>query len=174
MNLLPESARASVAAAYRNNILLVGALTLLFIACMALLALAPATLVSSEKNAAAELTVFEPRSAQSVQDRENALETQSLLALFAPLATSTTPVTRAIEETLLLRPPGVSVEAVSFTKGAKGTLVISGISNGRDALNAYKIALLNRGIFNRVSVPVNALVGASSGGVFSITLTGEF
>ncbi|OGG44980.1 hypothetical protein A2673_02705 [Candidatus Kaiserbacteria bacterium RIFCSPHIGHO2_01_FULL_50_13] len=170
MNLLPDTDRKRVAKEHWNKMLLVGSLIFIFVACVALLALFPAVLVSSEQRAADAFAVLESRSEQLQKDRREAQEAQALIAALLPVATSTTRVERVLLQALALRPSGVRVEAVSFQGGDKGNAIISGSSENRDALNAYKSALENSGSFTRVSVPVGALVGTLSG-LFSITLT---
>ena len=141
MNFLPELDRKRVVAEQRNRALLIGAVTSLFVAGVAFLALLPATLVSYEQRVQDEFAALESRSDQLRKDRVEAQEAQELIAALLPIATSTTRVPRVIEQALSLRPSGVLVEAVSYSGGEVYTAIISGVSESRDALNAYRAAL---------------------------------
>lgn len=170
MNLLPDMVRKQVAAGHRRKALLVGASLFLFVACVALLALLPAVLVVSEQREVDDFAALESRSEQLRKDRIEAQEAQSLLAALSPVATSTAVAERVVKEALSLRPSGVFVNAIAWSSGDARTLVLSGMSQNREALNTYRARLEESGLFQRVAVPVSALVGSLSG-FFSVTLT---
>lgn len=170
MNLLPDTARKHVAAEYRRRALLVGASLFLFVAFIALLALLPAVFVVSEQREVDDFATLESRFEQLRKDRVEAQEAQALLAALSPVATSTVVVERVVKEVLSLRPSGVFVNAIAWNSENVRTLVLSGTSQNREALNTYRARLEELRLFQRVAVPVSALVGSVSG-FFSITLT---
>ncbi len=62
---------------------------------------------------------------------------------------------------------------MKYQSGEQGQIVIAGTASAREPVNDFRSALMATGLFDGVSVPVAALVGALEGN-FSMTLTGKF
>lgn len=173
MNLLPELARVRVKTEYILRATFVGALVLVCTALVVLFALLPAIVVSSPHSQLQERSSFESLGEQSRKDREEIAYTQALLTEIAHVATSSPSLITIFDKVFFLQSSGVRIESISFFSDKERTLIVSGVSSGRDTLNKYRNALVDAHIFNRVSLPVDALVGGSLG-PFSMTLSGGF
>jgi hypothetical protein len=98
---------------------------------------------------------------------------KALLSELSPLVSASTTPTAVITEALSLRPPGITVDEISYTSGNPASLMLVGSAATNGAISAYKTALASDALFTSVSVPVGALVG-TDGGRFSMTLSGDF
>ncbi len=86
---------------------------------------------------------------------------------------STTPISFFIESALSHRPGGISVRAIRATRNASSTtLFFDGTAASRDAISAYRAALMQDKTFRTVSVPIGVLAGVE-GGKFSMTITAQ-
>lgn len=177
-NILPETAVQNVWSEFRVRAVLTSALALLGIAVFSAVTLLPAYLVLKiEQNSAApqrDPALAAPGlDAQNAAERADILRSQAFLARIAPIVSATSSPSQAISAALALRPAGVQVNAVKLSSSGRGEITIEGTAPGREAINQYREALIGSGKFGGVSVPVDALLGAS-GGNFSVTLTGTF
>lgn len=176
-NILPEAAVRNVWGEFRARAFLTGALALLGTAVFWGIMLLPAYLVLQiEQSSAAPqdspAVAVSSTSAERAAERADLLRSQSSLARIAPVVMATSSPSQSVSAALALRPSGVSIDAVKMSS-ERGEITLEGTVVGRDAINQYREALIGSGKFGGVSVPVDALVGAS-GGHFSVTLTGIF
>ena len=112
-------------------------------------------------------------SGNNTSDRALITHIQSRISDLAPLVVSTSTPSDAILAALALRPSGVSVDHITYSKTKTATILLSGSSKTGDRVNAYQGALAANALFSGVSVPVGALAGVDNGH-FSITLIGAF
>ena len=110
---------------------------------------------------------------QEESDREIASRTRSLLAALMPFSEEQPAIYERIAKANSLRPSGVTIERITYQRGETGEITIAGIAQSREHVNAYREALEGEPLFERVSVPVAALVGASEGN-FTVSLYGKF
>jgi hypothetical protein len=107
------------------------------------------------------------------ESKKEAAKTRALLAVVAPFAEERVSPQALIARVYELRPDGVSVETIKYQSGETGQIVITGNASAREPVNDYRTAITETGLFEGVSVPVAALVGALEGN-FTMTLTGKF
>lgn len=178
-NLLLPNAQKEAWRFYRARLVIVGSLVFLTGAFVAFLSLLPAyVLIRAEQTSLEEIS---KRTASGIvgdtfeSERTEIARAQVLVTRFSSVATSS-PALEMLQEALLVRPRGASVQDIRYTarEGTKeGSIVISGTAVDRTSINAYREALVGNSNFKSVSVPVGALTGVE-GGQFSITLTGAF
>lgn len=152
--------------------LLIGSLMLAASAILAILAILPAYISVSISRATLESSTEAAVQSPS-GDQAAAQRTQSFITLLKPLASATSSPATTLVTALTQKPAGVSITSISFVGGAKQTLILSGVSSRREAVNQFRDALEKTGLFSSVAVPVAALVGTQEGR-FTITLTGSF
>lgn len=123
---------------------------------------------------------LEPHAESAGGDLKNAsstnavLEAQSLIAVLQSVSTTTKASLEAMQAASALRPSGVSIDHIDYTRGATGgTIVVSGVYRAAGDIDAYRSRLSSDDHFTQVNVPVSALAGATNGR-FAITLTGHF
>lgn len=167
-NVLPHDTQQEVWSMYRARLILAGSAVALAVSLLAILTLLPSYLALH----ADESAITEPASGGGgSHDQADIIRAQSLLSILTPLADTATTSSEVVQSALKLRPRGVVVDRIAYTSG--GTIVLGGSASSREGINAYKNALLADPHFKSVSVPVGDLVG-SSGGRFSVTLSGTF
>lgn len=182
-NILPQSAQKEVGRFYRNRLVLSSGLVLLSGAAIAALSFLPGFLMSRvERSALREVSqatsvVSEREGSDLEGERVEILRAHAFIGQFLPYASSSASVHDAIQAALSVRPAGISIETIAYTRanqeGGSSTLVLSGNSSSRGSINAYRTALIELNRFASVVVPVGALAG-TEGGAFSVTLTGVF
>ena len=170
-NVLPLEKKQELLKRFRARCIMVLALTLLVGAGIASASLIPA-FVSVR---VAESSVAAAPSAESGarDDQAKLVRAQTIVGALMPLvsltSTHSTP-SETFSFAIGLKPAGISVTGISYSKGS---LMLTGVSNSRDAVNAYREALEESKHFSAVNVPVAALVGAQEGR-FTVTLSGAF
>ncbi|MEK7509925.1 MAG: hypothetical protein AAB605_04435 [Patescibacteria group bacterium] len=168
-NVLPLKYRSIEVGRLWTRFLFVGACVLTGGAIVALLALLPA-LISVR---VARTNIHSSDSARiASEDQSAAKRAQALLSVLNPIASATSSPTDALVVALAPRPADISIETITYTSD-RSSLVLSGVSERREAVSEYRDALEEIGRFSSVAVPVSALVGTQEG-KFTITLTGRF
>lgn len=121
-----------------------------------------------------------PRAPESASELKNAsstiavTEVQNLVTILGPLIATTTTSMEAIRSAVAPHPSGVHIDRIEFSKGTvASTIVIGGVADASSNIEAYRALLAADRRFSQVSVPVNALAGATKGR-FAITITGRF
>ena len=103
-------------------------------------------------------------------------EAQNLVTVLQPLMSTTTTSTsvEAVQAAVSLKPPGVIIDRIEYSRGAiSGAIVLGGEAKSASDIDAYRTRLSKDTHFTQVNVPVSALAGTSNGR-FAITLTGRF
>jgi hypothetical protein len=167
-NVLTPEEKKRLDARLRARFLLAAALILAGGALIACLALAPALI--SVQVASASLAAPAAESEAAREDSTKAARAQSLIAALGPLVSSTSSAATALAEALAFQPADISISLITYN-AESDTIVLSGFSKGREAVNDFRDALEGSGAFTDVSVPVAALIGTQQGR-FTITLTG--
>lgn len=171
-NVLPTQARKAVLRRLNARFIAVGSLALSLAAMIAILALSP-SLVSVY---AARGALISPPSTDTSTLREDQLastRTRLMVQLLSPVAASTSSPSGAIAEVIAVQPESISISQMQYSRGSPAKLTLSGVSSRREAVNNYRNALSEIGMFSDISVPVAALVGTQEGR-FTMTLTGDF
>jgi hypothetical protein len=163
-NVLP-GAHTILARRTRARFIIVIGLTLSAVALVAILALLPAFISISIARAGLASDAAAAAPAEQAEAARTLALTQTLETFVATTSPSTTFI-----DALALQPQGVSVTSVRYSAGAAASLILSGTSEGREGVSAYRDALVSDGGFGKVSVPVAALAGTQQGR-FSITLS---
>lgn len=171
-NVIPKEGLLSLRRRMNARLMLVGALVMLIAALLGIIAILPAYISINVSRAALESST-EAETQSPSEDQAAAKQAQGLITLLTPLAIATSSPATALETALSQKPVGVSITSISFVGGAKRTLMLSGISSRREAVNQFRDALEKTGLFSSVAVPVAALVGTQDGR-FTVTLTGTF
>ncbi len=172
-NVLPENAQKKLRAEQRARFILAGSFAAILCAFIALLALLPAYLVVNASDTGNDAPLPAPRNDQEKTDQAGILRAQQLLRLLAPVSSSSVASIDAALATIAQRPEGVTVQSFALSPGNPATLVLSGTSNTREAINTYGELLRKNPNFNNVAVPIGALTGTDDGH-FSVTVTGTF
>lgn len=149
--------------------LLVGSFMISAAAVVAILAIMPAYISVQIARAAVE-NGAERGGGTASADHEAAVRTQGLITQLNPVANATSSPTDALSLALAQKPAGLSITTITYARD-KSTILLTGISQRREAVNALRDALEATKRFSSVTVPVSALVGAQEGR-FTITLTG--
>ncbi len=173
-NVLPQETRARIETFVRYKFVVILALILIGSAFIALLSILPAYVSIYVPKLALEETSRELREAeaQANDDRTTVARTKALTAELG--AVRSEPVIAPLIETVLAeKPRTITISNIVFRPGSPGSLVLTGTSEDRRDLEAYRERLTALGRFDTVSVPVAALVGALSGS-FTITISGTF
>ena len=138
-------------------------------ALVSLIALLPAFI--SVRIAGAALQKSDSEVAPQVrEDQKKQGRAIALVNALLPIATATTSPSQAAITAISLKPAGMRINSLSYKKG---TVVVIGIADKREAISAYRDALEKSGQYTSVAVPIAALVGSQEGR-FTITLTGAF
>ena len=168
-NVLPPEEKNLILRRFRERFIALGALVLLLGAGVASLSLLPSLILVSSAEAslrrATEAASKTVREDQVIQTRTLAL----IQALQGAIQATSSP-TQVLQRALELKPKGLKITSIS---AEKGKMLLSGISDRRESINAYREALEKSSIFTSVAIPVAALVGAQEGR-FTVTLTGNF
>lgn len=167
-NVLTPEGKKNLDVRLRARVILAASLILACGAIIACLALAPA--IISVQVASASLATPSEEAEAAREDSTKAGRAQSLIAALGPLVSSTSSATNALDQALALQPADISISVITYT-AESNTIVLSGLSKGREAVNDFRDALEASDQFADVAVPVAALVGTQQGR-FTITLKG--
>jgi len=169
-NVLPFEEKKRLSRRMFARFIFVLSLTLILGAVIASLALLPAIL--QVRIAQEALTSPENEVARTARDDQaKGARAQILMDALSPIVLATsTPATEALDAALALKPASVSISNISY---GPGSIQLSGVSNNRQAVNAFRDALEKDSHFKTVAVPVAALVGTQDGR-FTMTLTGNY
>ena len=169
-NVLPKERINTAWKSFRARFIIVSAFALLILAAVAAGSLLPtyAALRADETD-----TLSLASGDGTREKRAELARAANLLAHISPYISATSSPLSALEKALAPLPSGVRIERMTVTPAERGIITISGLAKSREAINAYKDALLKSGDFKTVTIPVDALVG-TAGGKFTITLTGTF
>ena len=170
-NILPRETKKAVWAMYRTRFAIAGSFVALSAAALCALALLPGYLALHAGDATSSASSTPQRVANEA-DRAAVQSIQTMLKILAPLTATSTP-TSAIIQALSLRPPGITVDHITYSGGGSGMVMLVGSTATREAINAYKQALSADSRWKTVSVPIGDLTG-DPGARFSITLSGAF
>ena len=150
--------------------LLLGSLMFAAAAIVAILAILPAYVSVRIARAAVDSSAQQAAAESMTDDQNAAVRTQGLLTHLAPVVNATTSPSGALTIALAQKPADASITLITYASNAK-SLVLTGTSQRREAVNAFRDALEASGRFSSVAVPVAALVGAQDGR-FTVTLSG--
>lgn len=169
-NLLPPSAARSVLRDTQVRFAVVVAAALAGLGLVAIVAIIPSYFLVMGGDAATTTAA----SSSQADDDATLSRALALVEQLSPLAAATTK-SSAIATAIVLRPKGVRITAITYTAGAgrSGTIQLVGFAEARQDIETYRNTLQAAGPFSSVTVPVSALVGATSG-EFTITLAGDF
>lgn len=167
-NVLPIKEKKRVLRSLRSRFVVTAAIVLMVGALIASAALVPA--IISVLSAMSGLPSDAELSETARDDQTKHARALALVTALNPVVLATTTPSASVTAALSVRPKGVSVTSVSYSKGK---ILISGSSSNRQAVNDYREALEADPRFTSVTVPVAALVGTQEGR-FTMTLAGQF
>lgn len=167
-NVLPQEEKKALLVRFRARFIGVFAIVLFLSAAIASTSLIPAFI--SVRIARAALEAPQESQTASRDDQVKLLRAQTIVSVLTPIVAATSTPSEILAVAIGLKPGAVRVSGVTYTKGS---LVLTGISSSRDAVNTYRQALEASHRFSAVLVPVAALVGAQEGR-FTATLSGDF
>lgn len=170
-NVLPLEEKKRLDQSFRARYIGLGSLVLILAALVAILAMVPSFFAI--RFARASLAPIETSARASSDDQKQANRAQALLGALKPQLAATSSPTSALTRALAVRPAGISITQISYSRGEPSKIVLTGTSASRDAINRFRGALEKDGAFSSVSIPVSALVGVQEG-KFTATLTGNF
>ncbi|NBV76933.1 hypothetical protein EBR66_02120 [bacterium] len=173
-NVLPPEYHADVRAATRSSFALLVASSLAVILAVVLIVSMPAYFAAT----APRISVVE--TATTTQDiatmKKELASDQQVLTLFSALPHNPS-IAIALGTLLREKPKSITILSVSYTsasnKKGKGVLQVSGTAKSREALGAYRAALIKKQMFDAVSIPIGALVGTDAN-TFDLSVTGTF
>lgn len=175
-NVLPFENVVRLKRVMRAKFVLTGALIIAASAIAGLVALAPSFFVIYFPGAAIEQNAQAGVSGQDAKRREDGETTSRIRILLSELSSLTaasTPVSELVESVYQARPAGVTIGGIAYARGMPSTITIVGEARSRDDVSAFRNVLAEDKRYEKVSVPVAALVGALAGN-FTITLSGQF
>ena len=170
-NVLPPQEKKNRERDVDARFITVGAGVVAAGALIAMLALLPAFI--SIHIARSALAPEENRAAASKDDQTKASRAQAMTAALSPLVAATSSPTSALSAALFLRPSGISITSIAYTKGEPSKIILTGTSKSREAINRFRDVLEKDSHFTGIAIPVSALVGTQEG-KFTATLTGSF
>lgn len=175
-NLLSPHAENKVLKGFRARAIAGGSLVAIAAAAASLFAIFPAYITLHTARAAIvsqSPVATTTDAADATADRAEFAKVRTLLSgLVLFKATGGAPI-EALRLALSKRPAAVAVEKITYTPGAKGTLILSCQTAKRELMTAFRDALRGEKMFTTVSVPIEELAG-STDGHFTVTLTGDF
>lgn len=170
-NLLPPENQKNILRAQRTRSLFVFSIVALVCALVFYTALLPSLIALllggvKIKNQTATTASTTPQTTLMREIKTAVVQLNSVTG-----ATSTPSEVLAI--VLAAKPAGVMVDALSYTSGKPGKIVLHGNAQRSDLVQAYRNALASDPHFDSVTIPVSALVGTNNG-AFTMTLSGSF
>ncbi len=167
-NVLPVKEQKRVWASYRQRFIALASRTLSVLALIVLATLAPSYILLMLNQP--QSPVVKSQSAEA-DERAEATKTQTLIASLLPTVVATSSAMEIISRTLEGRPDGISINRITYSAGdgKQKTIVIGGVAQSRESINALRKGLEAKGIYKSVSVPVGDLIGAT-GNQFTVTL----
>ncbi len=103
-------------------------------------------------------------------------KSQGLLTVVASTVGARVALHEVIEKIVQNKPAGIRLHSFTYiapAKNTKGTLTVTGATNSRTDIAAFRVALIKSELFDSVSLPVGVLVDSSASS-FDLTLTGSF
>lgn len=170
-NLLPPRALSIVLSRTRARFIIIGALALTICCATVALFLLPAYFHAVYGDPGSTQDVDE-KAAERENERRSVDAVRALLGV-SPLGKKDVTLHEALRAALDALPQGISVSSITYRAGPPGELVLTGSAGNRAGVNAYREALDRIELYDTVSVPVSALVGALEGN-FTISLVGKF
>lgn len=167
-NVLPPEEKKRLVREVRSRVLLTFALVLLVGALVAIACIIPALI--SVQFAISDIPDDAELSQVARDDQAKHARALALVTALNPIVLATTTPSRSLAAALAVKPAGVSVTSITYSRGE---IRLSGVSRNRQAVNDFREALEADRRFTSVSVPVAALIG-SQDGRFTITLSGLF
>lgn len=172
-NFLPNEAERRVAQAHLSRVVSGGGLVMIACAIAAAIALVPAYIsLRAEKEALSRQKEVFAQGLQTAQDNPNKthiLRTQAILGSLKSI-TSSGRVAEALQNVVKILPEDVAFNHVTYDAGS-GLLVLSGETQHREHLAAYRESLRRTLAGSEVTIPLDELAGMGRG-VFTITITG--
>ncbi len=170
VNVLPPEELRDVWRFYRARFVLVFSLVMIGCAIIACVALLPSFfMLWTGTNGGSSL----PKNVDPEADKAEFAHSRDLLAQLAPLANATSSPTEGLAHLILARPKGITIDRIVYSAGRPSSLIVTGLSDKRETINAFRDALQHDATFGNVNIPISDLVGATNG-KFTITLTGTF
>lgn len=169
-NVIPREGLSKMQKRNTARFLLISSFMIAGAALVAILAILPAYVSVRIARASIESANQEAAGSMSA-DQDTAIRTQALITNLTPIANATSSPSSALAFALAQKPAGISITTITYTGGSKPTILLTGTSQRREAMNTFRDALEASGRFSSVAVPVAALVGAQEGR-FTITLNG--
>ncbi|OGG58574.1 hypothetical protein A2765_02515 [Candidatus Kaiserbacteria bacterium RIFCSPHIGHO2_01_FULL_56_24] len=170
-NVLPQSEKKAARRRMFAHFLLIGSIAFGAGACVAILSIVPAFLSVKIARAALDASQRDHAQGSVSEDQSAAVRAQGLITALQPIANASSSPTEALSLALAQKPAGLSITAITYTGGAKGTLALTGTADRREAVSAFRDGLEKTGRFSKVEVPVAAILGTQEG-KFTITLSG--
>lgn len=169
-NVLPRETLKAVRRSYRSRFVLVGSLIAIVSGAFALLSLLPvyAIVKAEQEHTSVEVAALSPS-----DERDEIMRTQALVKALKPVAVVATSSLVILNEVFSARPPGIVLSSAGYVKGALGTIAVSGRASSRESINTFRATLSQNPLFESVTVPIGAFVGAGAS-EFSMTITGDF
>jgi Tfp pilus assembly protein PilN len=169
-NVIPREGLSKMQKRNSARFLLLGSFIFATAAVIAILAILPAYVSVRIARAAVDSAMQDSTSAGMGTEQAAAVRTQTLITNLTPIANATSSPTDTLSVALSLRPAGISITTITYTGGSKSSILLTGTSERREAVTAFRDALQASGRFSNVAVPVAALVGTQEGR-FTITLS---
>lgn len=168
-NLLPDDARHALLQMLSARFALGAACMLTFGVCAFSLSLLPAyTALRAEREVLILSLGARGESSGERKDRSEALRVKQVLEQLSFLSSGTSTI-EFVSAALSVKPHGISVDNITWS--VERGLMLSGVAQNRDAVGAYREALLaDKDHFSAVSVPVSSFIG-SEDRRFTVTLT---
>lgn len=169
-NVIPREGLSKIQKRNNARFLFLGSLMFAAAAVVAILAILPAYVSVRIARAAVDSATEQAANESMSADQDAAVRTQGLLTNLGSVANATTSPSSALTTALAQKPIDASITLITYNANAR-SIVLTGTSDRREAVNAFRDALEASGRFAGVAVPVAALVGAQEGR-FTVTLSG--
>lgn len=170
-NVLPTKYSIAAWRVYRTRVVLAAAASMFIGACVALLSLLPGYIVLRIANANLQQATS-ATTTTTTSESSSLARTRSLVTVLTPLVASSSPSERMLQ-LIALRPQGITLQELSYTRGSPGTIILSGTAISSMAIDQYRNALRAAPDVLDATVPISDLAGAGDG-AFTITVTGTF
>ena len=172
-NLIPEKIRREMRGHAQARFILSTAVVAFVVAAIASLLLLPSYVMFSVHGPMRAGIGVSLSQRDRTADQAAVTHTNAAITLLLPLINASSTSIDTIQQAVSVRPVGVRIDGILYTKGTPASLMIVGSADTPSLVSAYRTALAGNPIFDSVTVPVGALVG-TDGGRFSITISGNF
>lgn len=170
-NVLPEKNLSQIKNEYHARALVTFGGVLLL---ASLIASVPLFLASHNAANTSMIPKISDPSPEEIQFQKDVKRARALVFELKDAVYASSTPSQAIAVALSMKPAGIEVDQVNYTRDVKGAIAISGTAPSPEVLDTYRAALLKRpDLYSEVALPVQALVN-SEGGRFTLTLTGAF